>query len=242
MEGATGALGILIIFGVILAFYLVFYILVCTPLYLFMKKSNIRNAWLAYVPIANTYKQNHYLYDFFKYKSLVNNEITPEEYESKRRSTSLILTAVIMIGSFVLGLVMGFMSEPPVQTLEYTYGEMTTLETSPGLLVVNGVVMILGILYSIFIYMGMYKMVSKKPELQPKSSLASALYTVLTIITFGLSWVVQFFYYSISDSYDYYLNQYLRPTKEPDSDSESESEPQVVKGELDQAPNITEGE
>lgn len=91
MEG-VGALGFLIIIGVILLMYVGFYILVCTPLFLFLKKSNIRNAWLAYVPFANIYKQNHYLYDLFKYKAVVNGEVTAEEYKSKRRSSSLIIT------------------------------------------------------------------------------------------------------------------------------------------------------
>lgn len=205
MDG-VGALGFLIIIGVILLMYVGFYILVCTPLFLFLKKSNIRNAWLAYVPVANIYKQNHYLYDLFKYKAVVNGEVTAEEYKSKRRSSSLIITIVVMLVSFAIGFIGGLVTATQPQTLEYVYGETST---TPESLLVNVIILLVSLVYSVMLYIGMYKMVSKKPELNPKSTLSSVLYTILAIVTFGISWVVQIIYYSISDKYDYYLNQYL---------------------------------
>lgn len=205
MDG-VGALGFLIIIGVILLMYVGFYILVCTPLFLFLKKSNIRNAWLAYVPVANMYKQNHYLYDLFKYKAVVNGEVTAEEYKSKRRSSSLIITIVVMLVSFAIGFIGGLVTSTQPQTLEYVYGETST---TPESLLVNVIILLVSVAYSVMLYIGMYKMVSKKPELNPKSTLSSVLYTVLAIVTLGISWVVQIIYYSISDKHDYYLNKYL---------------------------------
>lgn len=218
MDG-VGALGFLIIIGVILLMYVGFYILVCTPLFLFLKKSNIRNAWLAYVPVANMYKQNHYLYDLLKYKAVVNGEVTAEEYKSKRRSSSLIITIAVILVSFATGFIGGLIESTQPQTLEYVYGETSTaMATTPGLQILNLIILLITLAYSVMLYIGMYKMVSKKPELYPKSTLSSVLYTVLTVVTLGISWIVQIFYYSISDKYDYYLNQYLEGIEVAESD------------------------
>lgn len=206
MEGLLIVL-LLVLIVVLLASYLV----TSLAYGLWLKKSNIKNWGLAFVPIVSTYKMFHYVVDVYllkkagvlkgneevlttdinKYISNFNEDgLTYEEY---RRKISFRLLLIVLLAMIVLQILSSIITSGIedgafVRTLDYI----------PSLMVTG------------LISYGVYSTVSKaekgKVTLNLYSNSKVLIYTLISIFTGGLSLILTLIIYIASEKYRYILD------------------------------------
>lgn len=208
---------IIIVMIIAFSFMFIMYLLNALALGLWLKKSNIRHWGLAFVPLASTYKQLHYVYDAYRLnklgiddtftksdisQALSNNNSHESDYTRTRRRKSVGMTFAFIIISFLLG----------VATAMYDIwansGDTTVVSEYASIAL--SIVMLAIISYATF------RTVSTKVDTQNYKRFSvgkSIVLAVVSVVTVGLAYIVLLFIYALSNKYHYvfdYMNDNLK--------------------------------
>ena len=163
---------------------------------LWLKKSNIKNWGLGFVPVFSTYKMLHYFYDLFNSKKL--NTLDSKSYVKERRKWSWIFTAIAIVISFIFSSIGVQMDNAELQT---NNGMSVSLYLS-----------IMQLAFAYIMFYSMFRSVSKvssstqsliEGQLSPVKSM---IYSLLSIFTLGLFYIVAFIVFLSKDNYQYVLS------------------------------------
>lgn len=206
-SGTIIALLLVVLMTVLIATYLI-----TSLIYgLWLKKSNIKNWGLAFVPIVSTYKMFHYVLDVYllrkagilneseellvtdlnKYISNFNEDgLTYEEY---RRKMSFRLILIVLLALIVLQILFSLITSGLEEG-----AFVSTLDYIPSLIITG------------LISYGVYSTVSKvergKVTLNLYSNNKILLYTFISLLTGGLSLLVTMVIYITNKKYRYILD------------------------------------
>lgn len=154
---------------------------------LWLRKSNIKNWGLIFVPIVGTYKTFHYMFDLMHAGDV--DESSEMEYIKNRRKHAWIYTGVLVVISFVFGLMDGLAGDS-----------------------VSAFGIVFNIIVSFFILFSLFKSVAKvTPEMTNVrdgqfSNTRAVIYTVLSLVTLGFFFVIAFSVFVLKDKYQYVLS------------------------------------
>lgn len=163
---------------------------------LWLKKSNIKNWGLGFVPVFSRYKMLHYFYDLFNSKKL--NALDSKSYVKDRRKWSWIFTAIVIVISIVS-------SSIGIQM------DNVELQTNNGMSI-SLFLNLVQIIFAYIVFYSMFRSVSKvsnstqsliEGQLSPVKSM---IYSLLSIFTLGLFYIVAFIVFLSNDNYQYALS------------------------------------
>lgn len=181
---------------VILAITFILAITIAILQSLWLKKSNIKNWGLGFVPVFSTYKILHYIYDLFNNKKL--NTLDSKSYIKERRKWSWIFTAIVIVISIVSSSIGVQMDNAELQT---NNGVSVSLFLN-----------LIQLAFSYIVFYSMFRSVSKvssstqsliEGQLSPVKSM---IYSLLSTFTLGLFYIVAFIVFLLNDNYQYVLS------------------------------------
>lgn len=193
-----------LIIGIIvfLMFFVLMYVVSSLGLLFYLKKMGDSNIWLAFVPLANSYKMIKIIYDGFKIDSVKTIEEKPE-YERKRKKAAIIITLVYLGVSFIAGFIAGMVGMSPAEPVATSNGIAYETESN---LYVDVITIAFSLVFTVLTVYAMTKSMVDKETGEETSNGMKFLHIILTIVTFSLYSLILMYYYGLSSKKEYKLS------------------------------------